>query len=131
QINTLQTLRHLVDGGIDDRMPHYSTRLIFMPLIIAPRLRYLLSGWCINDYSLSTHHSNDASNQLQIEYNSKDITNPELFNCLEIKLGIRWNRNQIEAAGVISTNIEINSLFEDIMKAYSSYYLFEQALLET
>ncbi|CAG8855975.1 15939_t:CDS:2, partial [Gigaspora margarita] len=43
QINTLQTLRHLVDGGVDDRMPHYSTRSIFMPLIIAPRLRHLLS----------------------------------------------------------------------------------------
>ncbi|CAG8853469.1 31347_t:CDS:1, partial [Gigaspora margarita] len=63
--------------------------------------------------------------------NSIDITHPELFNCLEIKLGIRWNRNQIEAAGFISTNIETNGLFEDIMKAYSSYYLFEQALLET
>ncbi|RIB28587.1 hypothetical protein C2G38_2239435 [Gigaspora rosea] len=65
------------------------------------------------------------------KHNSNDITNPELFNCFEIKLGIRWNRNQIEAAGFISTNIETNGLFEDIMKAYSSYYSFEQALLET
>ncbi|CAG8560269.1 23343_t:CDS:2, partial [Gigaspora rosea] len=128
QINILQTLRHLVDGGIDDRMPHYSTRSIFMPLIIAPLLRYLLSGWYINDYSLS---SNDTSDQLQNEDNSNNITNSELFNCLEIKLGIRWNRNQIEAAGFISTNVKINGLFEDIMKAYSLYYLFEQALLET
>ncbi|CAG8696518.1 8369_t:CDS:2, partial [Ambispora leptoticha] len=107
QINTLQTLRHLVDGGIDDQIPHYSTRSIFMPLIIAPRLHHLLSD------------------------NSTSITNSELFNCLEIKLGIRWSRNQVEAAGFISTNIETNSLFEDIMKAYSSYYSFEQALLET
>ncbi|RIB30524.1 hypothetical protein C2G38_2152485 [Gigaspora rosea] len=35
QINTLQTLRHFVDGGIDNRMPHYSTRSIFTLLIIA------------------------------------------------------------------------------------------------
>ncbi|CAG8819943.1 16006_t:CDS:2, partial [Racocetra persica] len=102
QINTLQTLRYLVDGGMDDRMPCYSTRSIFMPFITTSRLRSLLSGWCVNDYSLSIHHLNGISDQLQVE-----------------------------AAGFISTNIETTGLFEDITKAYSSYYSFEQALLET
>ncbi|CAG8790360.1 35561_t:CDS:2, partial [Racocetra persica] len=131
QINTLQTLRHLVDNGIDDRIPHYSTRSIFMPLIIAPRLCHLLSGWCTNDFSLLIHHSNDIFNELQIEDNSNTITNNVLLNRSEIKLGLRWNKSRIEAAGFISTNIVLNGLFKDIMRAYSLYYSFEQALLDT
>ncbi|CAG8793858.1 22233_t:CDS:2, partial [Racocetra persica] len=113
-INTLQTLRYLVDNGIDDRMPNYSTQSIFMPLIAVPRLCNLLSGWCINNYN-----------------NSTVIVNPNFFNRSEIKLGQKWNKYQIETAGFVSTNIETNNLLKDIMDAYSLYYSFEQALLET
>ncbi|CAG8504255.1 8874_t:CDS:1, partial [Scutellospora calospora] len=41
------------------------------------------------------------------------------------------NRQQIEAAGFLSIDIEKNRLFKDIMKAYSLYYSLEQALLKT
>ncbi|CAG8646863.1 20092_t:CDS:2 [Gigaspora margarita] len=130
QINTLQTLRHLVNGGLDDRMPHYSTRSIFMLLIIAPRLHSLLSGWCINDYNLSMHYSNDIFNQSQIEDDSDEVTNFVLFGCSEVKLVLKWNRNQIEVTGFTSTNIESNGLLKDLMETYSLYYSFDQALLE-
>ncbi|CAG8819003.1 41834_t:CDS:2, partial [Gigaspora margarita] len=102
QINILQTLRHLVDSKLDDRMPYYSTQSIFMLLIIAPQLHSLLSNWCINDYNLLMHYTNEIFNQLQIE-----------------------------VAGFILTNIESNSLLKDLMKAYLLYYSFDQALLET
>ncbi|KAF0450517.1 Serine/threonine protein kinase [Gigaspora margarita] len=130
QINTLQTLRYLADGGTDDRMPHYSTQSIFKPLIATTRHCQLLSGWCINNCSLSIHCLNEESDQLQIEDDSIITTNSGLFNCSELKLGRRWTRHQIEAKGFISTNIEQNGLLKDIMKAYSLYYSLDQALLE-
>ncbi|CAG8756023.1 6317_t:CDS:2, partial [Racocetra persica] len=86
-----------------DRMPHYSTQSIFKLLIATTRHCQLLSGWCINNCSLSIHCLNEESDQLQIE---------------------------VEAKGFISTNIEKNGLLKDIMKAYSLYYSSDQALLE-
>lgn len=71
QINTLQTLRYLVNGGIDKRMPHYSTQSAFIPLITTPRLSNLLSGWCVNNYGLSIHSLDNTSNQLDIEGKNK------------------------------------------------------------
>ena len=54
QVNTLQTLRYLADGGVDDRISKASQSL-FKELIIEPQLRPLLSGWCIDDSSFSIH----------------------------------------------------------------------------
>lgn len=59
QVNTLQTLRYLVDGGIDDRIDNMAQQLIFKEFIIEPRLRHLLSGWCIDDSSFSIHNLNN------------------------------------------------------------------------
>jgi len=56
QVNTLQTLRYLADGGLDDRADNTEPRSIFKEFIIEPRLRHLLSGWCINDSSFSSIH---------------------------------------------------------------------------
>ena len=57
QVNTLQTLRYLADGGIDDRMNIIMPQLMFKDFIVEPRLRHLLSGWCINNNSLSIYNN--------------------------------------------------------------------------
>ena len=57
QINTLQTLRYLASGGLDDQ-EQQST--IFTNITMDPKLKTLLSGWCIdNHHSLSIHISNE------------------------------------------------------------------------
>ncbi|KAF0473316.1 hypothetical protein F8M41_024881 [Gigaspora margarita] len=104
QINTLQTLRYLFDNGIDDQMPNFSTQTIFKLLIETPQL-----------------------------YNSAIIANPNFLNYSEhseIKLGQKWNKHQIETTEFVSTSLETNNLLRKIINAYSSYYSFEQALLE-
>ncbi|CAG8817884.1 15136_t:CDS:2 [Gigaspora margarita] len=70
---------------------------------------------------------------LHINHNSTIIANPNLLNYSEhseIKLGQKWNKHQIETAGFVSTSLETNNLLREIINAYSSYYSFEQALLE-
>ena len=66
QVNTLQTLRYLADGGLDDRADSIEPQSIFKEFIIKPRLCHLLSGWCIDDSSLSSIHivqDNDHGNK--------------------------------------------------------------------
>ncbi len=56
QINTLQTLRYLANGGSDGQVQ--ST--LFTNIIMDPKLQMLLSGWCIDNHNLSIHsYSND------------------------------------------------------------------------
>ena len=52
QINTLQTLRYLANGGSDDQ-GQCST--IFTTIMMNPKLKKLLSGWCIDNHNLSIH----------------------------------------------------------------------------
>jgi hypothetical protein len=47
-------------------------------------------------------------------------------DCSEIKLRSIWNKDKIENAGFISTNLEINGLLESIMRVYSSYFLWNK-----
>jgi hypothetical protein len=42
-----------------------------------------------------------------------------------------WNKHKIESAGFISANLKTNGLLESMMRVYSSYFSFEQALLKT
>ena len=53
QVNTLQTLRYLADGGMDDRINNIIPQPMFKDFIVETRLHHLLSGWCINDSSFS------------------------------------------------------------------------------
>jgi len=48
QINTLQTLRYLADGGLNDQKEQDTIVLI----ITDPKLKLLLSGWCIDNQNL-------------------------------------------------------------------------------
>jgi hypothetical protein len=59
QVNNLQTLRYLADGGIDDRVNNIAPQSILKEFIIEPRLRQLLSGWCIDNSSFSIHALNN------------------------------------------------------------------------
>src|SRR5438874_1916673 len=68
QVNTLQTLRYLADGGVDDRISKAS-QLLFKELIIDPRLRPLLSGWCIDDSSFSIHDEQENNQGDRYLYN--------------------------------------------------------------
>ena len=63
-----------------------------------------------------------------IDIDDRNLTHS---NCTEIKLGSKWNKHKIESAGFISTNLENNGLLESIMRVYSSYFSWEQALLKT
>src|SRR5688572_13342065 len=49
QINTLQTLRYLANGGSDST--------IFTNIMANPKLKKLLSGWFINNNNLSVYNS--------------------------------------------------------------------------
>ena len=61
QINTLQTLRYLANGGLDDQ-DQRST--IFASIINDPKLKMLLSGWFIDNnhenYSNEEENLNDG-----------------------------------------------------------------------
>ncbi|CAG8758812.1 42705_t:CDS:10, partial [Gigaspora margarita] len=65
QINTLQTLRYLVDGGIDVQNNNMIIQSIFKDLFIEPRLRHLLSGWCIDVSNFSIHTAQDYDQDLR------------------------------------------------------------------
>ncbi|RIB09160.1 hypothetical protein C2G38_2044550 [Gigaspora rosea] len=97
---------------------------LFKELIIELRLRHLLSGWCIDDNDFSIHTSREFAQD-----NLTEISNFSHFNCSEIKLGSKWDKQKIESAGFISDNLETNGLLECIMRVYSSYFSIEQALL--
>ncbi|CAG8850535.1 42728_t:CDS:2, partial [Gigaspora margarita] len=103
-----------------------TTQSIFKELINEPRLQHLLSGWCIDDSSFSIHASQEYEQD-----ELTDISNFSYLNCSEIKLSSKWSKSEIEDAGFISTNLKANQLLESILKAYSSYFSFEQALLKT
>ena len=75
QVNTLQTLRYLADGGMDNRINNMTSQSIFKELIIEPRLRHLLSGWCINDSSLSLHVLNNEEDDKGNTGNTKKFYN--------------------------------------------------------
>src|ERR1700722_14641172 len=62
------------------------------------------------------------------KFSNRNLTHS---NCSEIKLGSKWDKCKIESAGFISNNLEANGLLESIMRAYSSYFSLEQALLKT
>ncbi|RIB23273.1 hypothetical protein C2G38_2171755 [Gigaspora rosea] len=80
---------------------------LFKELIIETRLRHLLSGWCINDKDFSIHTSREFAQD-----NLTEISNFSHFNCSEIKLGSKWDKQKIESAGFISDNLETNGLLE-------------------
>lgn len=76
QVNTLQTLRYLANGGSDDQEQQNIS--IFADMIIDSKLRLLLSGWCIDNQNLSiynNHHddSDEESSNDDIEYDGKVI----------------------------------------------------------
>ena len=45
QINTLQTLRYLASGGLEDNLGRQNA---IFKVMIDPKLKILLSGWCID-----------------------------------------------------------------------------------
>ena len=59
QVNNLQTLRYLGDGGMDDCINNTTPQSIFKEFVIEPRLRHLLSDWCIDNSGLSIHVPNN------------------------------------------------------------------------
>ncbi|CAG8558976.1 22228_t:CDS:2 [Gigaspora rosea] len=127
QVNTLQTLRYLVDGGIDDRIGNIEPKL-FKELILEPRLCHLLSGWCIDNSNFSIHALQEFA---QDNDNLTDISSFSHFNCSEIKLGSKWGKQEIENARFVSDDLEANGLLVSIMNVYSSYFSIEQAILNT
>jgi hypothetical protein len=75
QVNTLQTLRYLANGGIYDLIENTTPKSIFKDLIIEPRLRHLLSGWCIDNNNLSIHalQELDQGNYFKFNKNFKTL----------------------------------------------------------
>ena len=60
QINTLQTLRYLANGGLEDQEQHSA---IFTDIMMDPKLKMLLSGWCIDSHNLTIHNNNSNENE--------------------------------------------------------------------
>ncbi|CAG8653355.1 14445_t:CDS:2, partial [Dentiscutata heterogama] len=114
------------DGGIDVQNNNMTIQFIFKDLFIEPRLCHLLSGWCIDVSNFSIHTAQDYDQD-----NFADNDSFSHFNCSEIKLGMRWNKYEIESARFISADLRTNEFLENIMRAYSSYFSLEQALLNT
>ena len=70
QINTLQTLRYLASGGSENNQGQQNTMFNAMT---DPKLKKLLSGWCIDNYDLSTHSNNSNENESLNDDGSKII----------------------------------------------------------
>ncbi|CAG8834711.1 43546_t:CDS:2, partial [Gigaspora margarita] len=117
QVNTLQTLRYLVNRGIDDHIGNIEPKL-FKELIFEPRLRHLLSGWCIDNSNFSIHVSQEFA---QDNDNLTDISSFSHFNCSEIKLKSKWSKQEIENAGFISDDLKANGLLASIMNSNSNF----------
>lgn len=86
QVNTLQTLRYLADGGMDDRINNMTPQSIFKELIIEPRLRHLLSGWCINDSSFSIHILDNEEDDKSNTGNTKSFIINGTYNSCAMKI---------------------------------------------
>jgi len=135
QVNTLQTLRYLADGGVDDRISKASQSL-FKEQIIESRLRPLLQIGVLMIVAFQYMMSRKIIKVIDIYIisycwlfyiifiiikckiliddfsNDRNLTHS---NCTEIKLGSMWNKHKIESAGFISTNLETNGLLKSIM----------------
>ncbi|CAG8522687.1 39065_t:CDS:2 [Gigaspora margarita] len=123
QVNTLQTLRYLVNRRIDDRIGNIEPKL-FKELILESRLHHLLSGWCIDNSNFSIHALEKFA---QDNDNLTKISSFSHFNCSKIKLGSKWSKQKIENTGfaILNTKIryyqntsysivESNSDFQDV-----------------
>lgn len=55
QINTLQTLRYLTSCGSENNQGQN----IISNITIDPKLKMLLSGWCIDNHNLSIHSNEE------------------------------------------------------------------------
>lgn len=64
QINTLQTLRYLVNGGSDNQDQQSA---IFTNIMLDSKLKLLLSGWCIDNHNLSMYNNSDEEESLNDE----------------------------------------------------------------
>ncbi|CAG8846921.1 2586_t:CDS:2, partial [Gigaspora margarita] len=78
----------------------------------------------VNNFSIHTSQDYDQDN-------FPDNNSFSHFNCSEIKLRTRWNKYEIESARFIFADFRTNRFLENIMRAYSSYFSLEQALLNT
>jgi hypothetical protein len=58
RINTLQTLRYLASGGSEDNQGQQNA---VFNIMIDPKLKMLLSGWCIDNHDLSIHNNEEES----------------------------------------------------------------------
>ena len=108
----------MADGGIDDRVNNVAPQSILKEFIIEPRLRQLLSGWCIDNSSFSIHALN----------NDDDQGKKWFYYCIYLSLFL--NKHKIESTGFISNNLDTNRLLESIMQVYSSYFSLEQAFIK-
>ncbi|CAG8766065.1 16403_t:CDS:2, partial [Funneliformis caledonium] len=74
----------------------------------------MLSGWCIDNHNLSIH-SNDfneesLNNDVDNDDTTNTVTNMTLIKCSDICLRSKWNLNDIEAAGFVSSDLHKNGL---------------------
>ena len=69
RINTLQTLRYLASGGSENNQGQQNAMFNAMT---DPKLKKLLSGWCIDNHDLSTH-SNDSNENESLNDDSSKI----------------------------------------------------------
>jgi hypothetical protein len=60
QINTLQTLRYLANGGSDNQNRRSA---IFADIMTDPKLKILLSGWCIDNHNLSMYNNSEEEEE--------------------------------------------------------------------
>jgi len=83
QINTLQTLRYLANGGLDDQ-GRQST--IYTNIMMDLKLKILLSGWCADNNNLLMH--NDEEESLDENLDDDIENNGKIFFLLYIYISV-------------------------------------------
>uniref|UniRef100_U9UVI7 BAH domain-containing protein n=1 Tax=Rhizophagus irregularis (strain DAOM 181602 / DAOM 197198 / MUCL 43194) TaxID=747089 RepID=U9UVI7_RHIID len=121
--NTLQALRHLIDGWTD---PRFSTRTNALNNINTdPILRTIFSGWYATE-SLSI----TINNQKNVEDERDDsITVCHDENFIDISFSNKWNNKKVRSMGLSKKLDADHPFFRDLYEAYTGFLDSKATLL--
>ncbi|KAF0484408.1 hypothetical protein F8M41_023010 [Gigaspora margarita] len=108
--NTIQALRHLLDGWVD---PQFNTRSNTMnKLAMDPNLCTIFSGWYATENPSVFMSNEDVQNK-------RDVCHDKNF--IDISFGSKWDNRKVESIG-LSKNLDVNHpFFQDLCKTYADY----------
>ncbi|CAB4441432.1 unnamed protein product [Rhizophagus irregularis] len=121
--NTVQALRHLIDGWIDPRFSIETNAL--NNLTKDPILYSILSDWYATEspFTFTSIQNNDNE--------SDDITFgvSNFKNIIDISLKDQWSAKKVECKGILKKLDDNHPFYRDLYRAYADYLNSSAAIL--